>query len=215
MGHLFLDIETYLSPLDPESSLNPYKKDSKVIVIAYSYYKGFAPPKKDEIKPPVFLKEWESSEKEILRSFLSFLQNANKSDKYIRICGFNVLKFDLPYLFGRMKFHGLADENELHDLLFLPFGTDLMQLSPIISQKTLQHSQLWGISHKDACSFFSLAVKEGTGADCSSFYDKKEYGKIMKYCNEEFNFEQLLEAFYLHVTEKGTGKEAEARQRNE
>ena len=69
MGHLFLDIETYLSPGDEESALNPYKEKSKVIVVAYNYYNSFGPPKKQDIKPPTLLKEWESDEKTILTKF--------------------------------------------------------------------------------------------------------------------------------------------------
>ena len=58
MGHLFLDIETYSSKAQPDSSLNPYKDGAKVIVIAYNYYPGFKPPAKAEIKKPKFLLEW-------------------------------------------------------------------------------------------------------------------------------------------------------------
>lgn len=199
MGHLFLDIETYSSHEDGDSSLNPYKNGAKVIVIAYSYYNTFKPPKKDEIKPPVFLKEWESDEKTILTEFYNFLKKAKNSDQYLKITGFNTTKFDLPYLFGRMKLLKIAQEEELYELLFRPFGLDLFQLSPIISEETKRREQLWGISHKRVCSFFKLQEKEGTGLECSKFYDNKEYDKIIRYCTQEFNFEQLLDCFYLHV----------------
>ena len=202
MGHLFLDIETYSSQKDADSSLNPYKEEAKVILIAYNYYDSFKPPKKEEIKPPVFLKEWESTEKGILEKFYAFLKETKSKDKYLKITGFNVTKFDLPYLFGRMKLHSIASEQELHDLLFRPFGIDLFQLSAIISQKTKQFEQLWGINHKDTTAFFKLQEKEATGLDCTKYYDSKEYNKIIQYSTQEFNFEQLLDGFYLHVMEK-------------
>ena len=44
MGHLFLDIETYVSKENKNSALNPYEKGSEVILIAYNYYDGFNPP---------------------------------------------------------------------------------------------------------------------------------------------------------------------------
>ena len=202
MGHLFLDIETYISKGDGNSALNPYKDDSKVLVISFSYYGGFKPPAKAQVREPVFLKEWESSEKEILAAFYNFLKKTMKTDPYLKICGFNILKFDIPYLFGRMNSQNIAGKEELYDLLFRPFGIDLMQLSAIISEKTKKHGQLWGANHKETSAFFKLQVKEGTGADVSAFYDKKEFGKIMKYCQEEFNLEQMLDAFYLLATEK-------------
>jgi DNA polymerase elongation subunit (family B) len=202
MGHLFLDIETYSSRDEPDSSLNPYKNGAKVIVIAYNYYGSFRPPGKNEIKKPVFLLEWESSEKGILSQFHDFLRETKARDPHLKIIGFNITKFDLPYLFARMKLLEIAKEEELYELLFRPFGTDLMQLSAIISAKTRQHEQLWGTNHKEACRFFKLQEKEANGLECSRFYENKEYGKILEYCTQEFNFEQLLECFYLHVIEK-------------
>ncbi len=199
MGHLFLDIETYSSPQNPDSSLNPFLPGAKVIVIAYNYYNSFKPPSKGEIKPPVFLLEWESSEKAILSRFYDFLRETKSRDQYLKIIGFNITKFDLPFLFGRMSALKIAPESELHDLLFRPFGIDLFQLSPIVSEKTRQHEQLWGINHKDVSGFFKLQQKEATGLDCSRFYDAKQYNKLMEYCTQEFNFEQMLDCFYLHV----------------
>ena len=50
MGFLFLDIETYSSKNNPDSSLNPYESESKILVISYNYYEGFKPPKKENLK---------------------------------------------------------------------------------------------------------------------------------------------------------------------
>ena len=101
-----------------------------------------------------------------------------------------------------MELLGIAPKEELHDLLFRPFGTDMLQISAVISGNTKKYEQLWGVGHKDASRFFKLQEKEGTGAECSKFYDAKEFDKIMKYCEEEFNFEQLLDSFYLYVLER-------------
>lgn len=203
MGHLFLDIETYASENDPQSAFNPYKAESKVILIAYSYYDSFKPPVENEIRAPIFLKEWESSEREILQKFYDFLKELQKKDQHLKITGFNVVKFDLTYLFGRMKVYNLASEDELHELLFnKPYSIDLMQLSTIISEETRKYEQPWSINQKKASEFFGLQAKEGTGKDCSKFYDQKEYDKIIRYCTQEFNFEQLLDCFYLYLIEK-------------
>ena len=199
MGHLFLDIETYVSESNPDSGLNPYHPESKVIVISYSYYDTFKPPAKHEIREPFFIKEWESDERTVLCRFCDLLKTLSEKDQYLKISGFNLLKFDLPYLFGRMKTLKIAPEKELHDLLFKPFSIDLFQLTPLISEKTKKHEQLWGINQKDASRHFGLQAKEGTGVDCSRFYDKKQYDMIMKYCQEEFNFELMMGEFYMRV----------------
>ncbi len=199
MGHMFLDIETYVSPHDNDSALNPYHTDSKIIVIAYNYYEGFKPPVKSQIKEPVFLKEWESDEKTILINFLNVLRNLQRNDPYLKIHGFNILKFDLPYIFGRMKVNEIALPDEIHSLLYRPFGTDMMQLASLISNESRAKEQLWGLNQKDVNRFFDIQVKEGSGLDVSKFYDAGEYEKIMEYCSQEFTFEQLLNSFYLYA----------------
>ncbi len=207
MGHLFLDIETYVSKDNEQSGINPYLPGSKVLVIAYNYYDGFRPPAKKDVKPPVFLKEWESDEKAILLQFLKLLRELQQKDPHLKIHGFNILKFDLPYLFGRMKMHGLAGEQELHNILFRSFGTDMMQLGSLISGYTREKEQLWGISQKEANRFFGIQVKEGSGVDCSRFYDAGEFDRIMRYCTQEFTFEQLMDAFYLYIRRLMDGKD--------
>jgi hypothetical protein len=199
MGHLFLDIETYVSPHDNDSALNPYHRDSKVLVVTYNYYEGFKPPVKSEIKEPIFLKEWELGEKALLTKFMEVLRELHRKDPYLKIHGFNILRFDLPYLFGRMKFHEVAGDEEIYSLLYKPFGTDMMQLASLISNESRAKEQLWGLNQKDVNRFFNIQIKEGSGLDVSRFYDNREYDKILEYCNQEFTFEQLLNSFYLYA----------------
>lgn len=199
MGHLFLDIETYAVKGNEATALNPYHPEAKILLIAYNYYNSFKPPVAADVKPPTFLTEWELGEKEMLKQFLDMLRTTQRADPHMKFHGFNILKFDLPFLFGRMKSHNLVDEQELHELLFRPFGHDMMQLSSIVSDQTRAKEQLWGIGQKDANKFFGIQVKEGTGVDCSRHYDKKDYDKILNYCQQEFTFEQLLNSFYLYA----------------
>jgi len=200
MSHLFLDIETYISEENENSGLNPYERESKVIVISYTYYRKFKPPTKKQIKKPTFLKEWESDEEDILLRFYKFLKRVQDRENYPpKFVGFNITSLDLPYLFGRMKKYNIASESELYTRLFRPHAVDLYQLTPIISEDTKKYEQLWGLNQKKTSEFFKLQVKEGTGDELSRFYDRKEFDKIMTYCEEEFNFEQMMDAFYLFI----------------
>ncbi len=206
MGHLFLDIESYLQKGHEESGKNPYLPESKVILISYNYYSTKNPPVKDEIKPPTFLKEWESSEKNILVQFMKFLEELRRKDAELKVHGFNILKFDLPYLFGRMKHHRLGNEKELHDLLFGQQSTDMMQLSEIISDSTRKKEGLWDIQKHDLNRFFDIQTEEWASEECSRYYDEKKYDNIIDYCKKEFSFEQLLNSFYLYVERLMEGK---------
>jgi DNA polymerase elongation subunit (family B) len=206
MGFLFLDIETYVSEKNKNSSLNPYEEESKVLIISYSYYDSFKPPKKEEVKKTTYLKEWDSNEKSILKEFYDVIKNLKQKDKYLKFVGFNSSSFDLPYLFGRMKVLSIANEQELHEILFRPFQIDIYQLSSIVSEETEKYEQLWNISQKKVSKFFNLQEKEGEGQDCSRFYDEKDYDKILNYCKSEFNFEKMLECMYLYI--KNNDKES-------
>ena len=213
MGYLFFDIESYVCVHNRNSGFNPYEKESKVIVISYNYYPGFNAPKKNQLKKPIFLKEWERSEKDTLEEFYGFVKDrvdketvindAGKEMTRLKMVGFNILKYDLPYLFGRMEQLKIADKRELFYYLFvMPYAIDLYYMTPMVSQKTHEYKQLWGISQKEVNKFFGLAIKEGRGDELSRFYDAKEYDRIMKYCNEEFTFEQLYDSFLMHILEK-------------
>jgi DNA polymerase elongation subunit (family B) len=200
MGHLFFDIESYVSMDNDLSGLNPYYPASKVLVISYNYYDSFYPPNIEEIEDPTCLKEWEyKDEREMLSSFYDKLKVLRVKDKYLRYYGFNITSFDLPYLFGRMRVNNITDERDIYDILFGPYAFDMYQLSTVISDDCRKHKQLWGMSQADVSRFFELQVKEGTGVQCSRHYDHEDYEKIMKYCRDEFNLEQMLDALYLHL----------------
>jgi len=214
MGYLFLDIEAYSRLHGTRFEANPFNERAKVLVIAYNYYPGFHAPRPSSLKPPLLLREWESSERSILQRFYNELRAILDREVYLdrksgerrcslRMVGFNLLKFDLPYLFARMSLHGIDTNARLFDsLLSEPFCTDLYQLSPLVSQKTREYGELWGISQSDASRFFNLRVKEEEGEDVAGWYDAKDFARIERYVLEEFTFEQLYDAFLAYILEK-------------
>jgi hypothetical protein len=200
MGYLFLDIETYVSPDDDTSGLNPFRPASKVLSIAYNYYDGFK-VKESEIRKPTILKEWEDGEKKILIKLWDFLRVKLENDEHLKFLGFNILKFDMSYLFGRMQVLEIADNNEMYEVLYRrPHYIDLGQISQVITKNRFK--EFLNVSQKTTNRFFNLPIKKGTGKDVSKFYDKKEYDKILDYMNEEFCFELLYQKLRRHVFAK-------------
>ena len=206
MGHLFLDIETYVPKDNIDSARNPYHPSSKVLAIAYNHYDSFKPPVKAEIKQPILLKEWEFGERQMLMEFFTTLSGLLDKDPNMKIHGFNILKFDLPYLFGLMRTHGIAAESDLNKLLYRS-GTDMMHLAAVLSDEGRVKEALWGIGQKEVNKFFGLQIVEGTGLECSLHYDNKEYDMLVDRVTREFNFEQLMSSFYLYAKRLQEGKE--------
>jgi len=203
MGFLFLDIESFVDPEDEFSGLNPFHKNSKVIVISYNYYASHKAPEPGQIKSPTFLFEWElGSEGALLTEFYRFLKEVSSGTELLKIVGFNHVAYDLPYLFARMAKHKVAPEKELFDLLFTsPRHVDLAQLGMAVSRATKHEGDFRCISQKSINSYFEIPIKEASGKDVSRFYEKKEFDKIKKYCSEEFTFELLYRSlleFFLH-----------------
>ncbi len=203
MGFLFLDIESFVDPDEPNSGLNPYFKNSKVIVIASNYYSSQSAPKEGQIKPPTLLFEWEEGgEKKLLEKFYLELKQIHEKDALLKIVGFNHLAYDLNYLLARLKHHKIDSEKELFDRLFTkPRHVDLAQLGMAVSKATKRDSDFRTISQKTINSYYDIPIKEASGKDVSTFYLKKEYSKITKYCQEEFTFELLYQSLletFLH-----------------
>jgi DNA polymerase elongation subunit (family B) len=190
MGYLFLDI---VDLVNERSGLNPFFDESKIFLISYNYYNLDAPPNENQIKSPNFLCEWEiGNEEKLITEFYNILKNIQKSDKMLKIIGFNHLPYDLPYLYSRLIKYEVADGKELFDLIFsLPRHIDLAQLAMAISENTKKSSDFRCISQKVINSYFNIPIKKDNGKDISIYYRKKDYQKIMQYVKEEFTFEML------------------------
>src|SRR3989344_2054508 len=93
MPNFYLDIET--TGLDPRTS--------KIITIQYAKLDDFTSKQIDEIK---ILKEWESSEKEILRQFIIDSEITNSNPFSFVSFGFN-LQFEHNFFIHRCKANGL------------------------------------------------------------------------------------------------------------
>ena len=189
MGYFFLDIETFVSENDETSGLNPYRPDSKVLSIAFNYYADFHLQLKDITKPTVW-KEWEEGEKGILEKFWTFIKLKIEKDPHLKFLGFNILKFDIPYLFGRMVTMNIASSDEIFDVLYRrAHWIDLMQIAIVINPSRFH--EFLNPSQKTINKLLGIQVKKGTGKDVTLFYNEKDYDKIMEYISEEFSFEEL------------------------
>lgn len=204
MGYLFFDIETYVDPGDTISGLNPYRKNSKVLTIAFNYYDQFILVEKN-IMPPTILKEWEIGEKKMLTDFQELWDDILERDKHLKIVGFNQVKFDIPYIFRRMCVHNLKSEDYLYDIFYRrPHFIDLSQISMIVSKRMEKKKEFYNVNQKEANLFFGIPFKKYKGTVVSKFYDEENYNGIIEYINSEFTFELLYIHLRRHIHKKGT-----------
>lgn len=159
--------------------LTPFQ--GKVILITYQINNGH-----------VFrLKEWESSEHDILKKFYNLivdLQRGQGGDR-LRIIGHNILGFDLFFLYNRMRIHNIEDEKWLYQwIMNKPEVIDFLQL-----HLPLNELQTKGLKHDVLANAYGFTVKKTLGSGEIPHYFSEEYDKIVEYSEREFIYPQLYQ----------------------
>ncbi len=171
MSEYYLDIE--IGYTDPEIVEKLRRKErvpfdpekSKIITIQYQEIGKYGGPVGD-LK---ILKEWESSEKEIIEKFSKILCPENKW-KFIPV-GFNVC-FDLGIFKHRAEIYGINYNN-----WFIYHNLPVIDLKPICLAMN-------GFNFK-GCSLDKFTGKEHSGAIIPAWYKDREYKKILDYIKKE------------------------------
>jgi len=158
---VFLDMET--------TGLNPYQ--DKVVTIQV---------RKDG--ETTIWKEWELGERPVIERFFEF---ANLVDlERASFVGYNILKFDLPFLMHRAEVNGLLNETRWQILNSYLHYVDLYQLL--------------GDNYAPAKRFyekFAGRTQNTENKDIPKLYRQRAYDEIVEYIkNEMKSMEQLYEA---------------------
>ncbi len=166
--------------------LSPF--EGKVILITYKINNGH-----------VFrLKEWEMGEKEMLKKFYELvvdLQRGKGTDR-LKIIGHNILRFDLFFIYNRMKYHKIEEEKWLHQwIINKPEVIDFLQIHlPLNDFKTK------GLRHDVLAYAYGFPVKSTLGSGEIPHYFQGNYSKIIEYSEREFIYPEL----YQKIISEGT-----------
>ena len=155
MGNFYLDIET--------TGLNP--KEDKIVTIQFQELDRYTGEAIGEL---VILKEWESSEKEILQEFIEKSGILDEYDFSFVPIGYN-FQFEHNFLKSRSEINGLPSL----DILDCPF-IDLRAIGILMNKGQFKGSKLSDITGK-----------KGTGSAIPNWYKNKEYDKIIDYIKNE------------------------------
>ena len=121
------------------------------------------------VQPAMILTEWASSEKDILEKAYGFLMDGDQWD--FVPCGYNILHFDLPFLFSR--FQTVLGKNVSYEFLNRP-TLDLKSTFILMNGGRFKGSNR-----------FIKDGKGSTGKIVPEFYRRKEYDKILEYVAKE------------------------------
>jgi hypothetical protein len=156
MTIMYFDVETYSGK---KEEFKPSMIE-KIITIQY----------KDIEKDLVVLKEWESSEKRILKDFSLSLKKLVKEERGVQIIGHNILRFDIPNLIQRMSINNVDSTPNLLDLFHKTYLIDTLQC--ILSHNNFRFK---GLSAEDIAKKLDIRGPVHRNDEIDGFYEKGEF----------------------------------------
>lgn len=166
---LYFDIETF--------SEDGFRSDgTKVIAIQYRDFDGNTR----------LLKEWESSEKDILERFLSDLKMMRKGD-FLILVGHNILRFDVPTLVRRMVANGIDGHGNLEDFFYGIAMVDTLQC-----MLPFNGMRFKGLNTEEVSKRLAISEPRRRNTEVDSFYRQREFGKIEAHAVADLDFVQDL-----------------------
>jgi hypothetical protein len=166
---LYFDIETF--------SEDGFRSDStKVISIQYRDHDG-------NYK---ILKEWETSEKEVLQRFLTDLKIMRR-DNFLILIGHNILRFDVPTVIRRMVANGIDGQGNLEDFFYNIAMVDTLQcLLPANGMR------FKGLNTEEISKKLGISVPVHRNTEIATFYRNREFKKIEDHALADIDFIQDL-----------------------
>ncbi|MDM7274695.1 MAG: ribonuclease H-like domain-containing protein [Thermoprotei archaeon] len=170
---VYLDIETYSPKGEPD-----FHSD-KVIAIGFKSL--------TDADVTVF-KEWEDGERVILEKFLGYIEGL-KDRGLLELVGFNILRFDIPFIISRAYRHGLGGLEDLYYTLLRDiFAIDLLQC--LLPYNNFRYA---GLSALNIALRLSMPFSEYRSEEIAEFYDNKEYDKIVSHVKSDVLFTEHLD----------------------
>jgi len=169
---LYFDIETYTREGRPQLT-------DKVITIAF---KGLG-------TRPRVLMEWKTGEKAILEEFFGHVKSQYEQHIITELVGFNILRFDLPFLVARAIHHKIDSLENLFEIVIRnPFTIDLIQcLLPY------NNFRFTGLSVSNIGIRLGIPFSQYPSEDIAKFYENKEYKKIEEHVISDVLFVERLD----------------------
>jgi len=152
----YLDIETYTTGIDP--SFN-----DKIILICYKESGGSC----------TMFREWNSSEKAILKEFYNFLKDKLETEKTLMLFGFNTLRFDLPLLACRISFNEIDSATNVLENFRKIYAIDLRQCLLPFNKYRFK-----GLSGDEVARRFGIEPPKHSNKDIKTFYERRDYEQI-------------------------------------
>ena len=163
----YLDIETY-SPEEPKFS-------NKIILICYKEVL--------DGNVTIMFKEWLNDEETMLKRFYGMLNEKLLAERIVMLIGWNILRFDVPFLTYRIYLHEIDDLENILEAFREVYWRDLRQCLLPFNRFSFK-----GLSMDEVSKKLKISPPKYSNKDIKLFYERGEYEKIEEHTLSEMRF---------------------------
>jgi hypothetical protein len=181
MVRLYLDIETY-RPNKAEAFVNERIISSGLLIDETPYNEDSL---KEDIKP-VLTSEWDGfSEFEIVKNVQDQVKEVRKNYEFVVLCGFNILRFDIPLLTCKCV-HYLLDKHEATAKMWNNcFTIDYFQQLLIANRNYFKGFSLERIVEVSKSLGLKPPAYSTSGGAIKDLYDRGRYKEIEEHLKQD------------------------------
>lgn len=191
MVRLYLDLETYRPR--KEGSFTEERIISSGLLIDETAYQ------EDSLKEsiePVFISEWDGlSECEIVKKTQDQVREALKNHRFTVVCGFNILRFDIPLLICRCVQNSLGKPDEVAKMWNNCFTIDYFQQLLTANKNYFKGFSLEKILEVSKSLGLKPPVYSTSGGAIKDLYDQGRYKEIKEHLKQDLLIVRWLDLY--------------------
>jgi hypothetical protein len=188
---LYLDLETY-RPVKENAFVN-----EKVIAVGLT--KDETPYERRsltiKVKPIIFA-EWKRlREPDLVKKIFRVIEEARIEHRFTVICGFNILRFDLPLLLAKAVHYRIKTAEVASQILHNAFTVDYFQQLLPANDNLFKGMTLARIVEVASKLKLKPPAISRRGVDIAELYERKRYGQIEKHLRKDVEIVRWLDLY--------------------
>ena len=191
MVRLYIDLETY-RPRKEDAFI-----DEKVVLGGLLIDETpYSEDSLNEIIEPILLKEWDGlDERTIVTKLQNHVKEALRSHRFTVLCGYNILRFDIPLLLCKSKQHSLGKHEVLSKMWNDCFTIDYFQQLLIANRNRFKGLTLENVVHVADGLKLKPPSYSGSGRNIKDLYDQCEWEEIEKHNIQDLKVVRWLDLY--------------------
>lgn len=191
MVRIYLDIETY-RPNEAEAFVNEKVISSGLLVDETPYNEDSL---RESVKP-VLICEWNGlNEREIINKLQGQVNEIQKNHSFVVICGFNILRFDIPLLLCKYVEYSLNDYDVVAKVWNDCFIIDYFQQLLIANKNYFKGLSLEKIYEVSKNLGLKPPVYNTNGSVIKELYEQRKYTEIEEHLKQDLRMVRWLDLY--------------------